>query len=85
MNYGIDDDELRKGKFISRVAQQSDEDSLGSVAEKTDRIINYSAASNTSEEAIEAAVNNSSTLKNPGDSQVNSSLLHKILPPHQSL
>jgi len=75
----------KRGKFISRIAQ--DEDSFNaSVAEKTDRIINYSAVLNTSEEMIEAAVNQSSTLK-AHDSQlgnhssgVNSSLLHKIMP-----
>lgn len=89
LSYGIDDtlDEgsKKRGRFISRLAQ--DEDSFNaSVAEKTDRIINYSAVLNTSEELIEAAVNQSSTLKaqetQPGNhsSGANSSLLHKIMP-----
>lgn len=94
MSYGVDDtieehlylmqkDPKKRGKFVNRVA---DEESFNaSVAEKTDRIINYSAVLNTSEEMIEAAVNQSSTLKanehTYGQSSgVNSSLLHKILP-----
>jgi uncharacterized protein YihD (DUF1040 family) len=96
MSYGVDDtieehlylmqkDPKKRGRFVNRIAE---EDSFNaSVAEKTDRIINYSAVLNTSEEMIEAAVNQSSTLKanehTYGANQssgVNSSLLHKILP-----
>lgn len=88
MSYGIDeaDDPLslqkdKRSKFISRIPQRSEEDSF-SVAEKTDKIINYSAVLNTSEELIEAAVNQSSTLRNDhcASSVINSSLLHKIMP-----
>ena len=82
----------RYEKFISRVAQGTEEDSFNaSIAEKKDKIINYSAALNTSEEMIEAAVNQSSTLRENNtektsltfhnhSSGFNSSILQKILP-----
>ena len=55
-------DSKKKEKFISKI-KAAEEDSFNSVGERTDKIINYTAVLNTSEELIEAAVNQSSTLR----------------------
>ena len=45
----------------------ADDSMMGSVAERTDNIINYSGALNTSEEFIENTVNVSGTLDGPSN------------------
>jgi hypothetical protein len=79
-------DSKKREKFLSKV-KAAEEDSFNSIAERTDKIINYSAVLNTSEELIEAAVNQSSTLQGEHSqgfanhsNGANSSILHKILP-----
>ena len=55
----------------ANIIDHNDSSILGSVAERTDNIINYSGALNTSEEFIENVVNVSGTLGAPPSSNQN--------------
>ena len=60
MSYGIDEIIEEQSQYMQpkkRFVTRIEEDSFNSVADKTDKIINYSAALNTSEEMLEAAIN----------------------------